>query len=167
MVDVHSGIKYTYACDHSDIFVFKQKTAYDMRISDWSSDVCSSDLRDLLDVGQGFALKFLGARQRPLAIAGDRVDLAVVCEVTEWMAQAPLRRGVGREALLKHALRRLKMRVVEVRREARPIYRHHQDLVDPNTARKVRDEPLGVDTRDDHIMVPARALKQATAKRNT
>src|SRR3546814_4061573 len=24
--------------------VFKQKTAYDMRISDWSSDVCSSDL---------------------------------------------------------------------------------------------------------------------------
>src|SRR3546814_5815838 len=28
------------------IFFFKQKTAYEMRISDWSSDVCSSDLRD-------------------------------------------------------------------------------------------------------------------------
>src|SRR3546814_3868190 len=27
-------------------FVFKQKTAYEMRISDWSSDVCSSDLID-------------------------------------------------------------------------------------------------------------------------
>src|SRR3546814_15655744 len=27
--------------------VFKQKTAYEMRISDWSSDVCSSDLRHL------------------------------------------------------------------------------------------------------------------------
>src|SRR3546814_4532982 len=26
------------------IFCFKQKTAYEMRISDWSSDVCSSDL---------------------------------------------------------------------------------------------------------------------------
>src|SRR3546814_1335457 len=26
-------------------FVFKQKTAYEVRISDWSSDVCSSDLR--------------------------------------------------------------------------------------------------------------------------
>src|SRR3546814_1611736 len=25
-------------------FLFKQKTAYEMRISDWSSDVCSSDL---------------------------------------------------------------------------------------------------------------------------
>src|SRR3546814_5861220 len=29
-----------YGC----IFFFKQKTAYEMRISDWSSDVCSSDL---------------------------------------------------------------------------------------------------------------------------
>src|SRR3546814_10580687 len=29
-----------YVC----IFFFKQKTAYEMRISDWSSDVCSSDL---------------------------------------------------------------------------------------------------------------------------
>src|SRR3546814_18460624 len=27
-------------------FLFKQKTAYEMRISDWSSDVCSSDLGD-------------------------------------------------------------------------------------------------------------------------
>src|SRR3546814_5458086 len=30
-----------YVC----FFFFKQKTAYEMRISDWSSDVCSSDLR--------------------------------------------------------------------------------------------------------------------------
>src|SRR3546814_7292668 len=30
-------------------FFFKQKTAYEVRISDWSSDVCSSDL----DVGHG------------------------------------------------------------------------------------------------------------------
>src|SRR3546814_7373758 len=28
-------------------FFFKQKTAYEMRISDWSSDVCSSDLNNL------------------------------------------------------------------------------------------------------------------------
>src|SRR3546814_6480544 len=37
-------------------FFFKQKTAYEMRISDWSSDVCSSDLRTrcnhIDDVGQ-------------------------------------------------------------------------------------------------------------------
>src|SRR3546814_7810063 len=30
-----------------NIFLFKQKTAYERRISDWSSDVCSSDLPDL------------------------------------------------------------------------------------------------------------------------
>src|SRR3546814_1018524 len=28
------------------VFFFKQKTAYEMRISDWSSDVCSSDLEE-------------------------------------------------------------------------------------------------------------------------
>src|SRR3546814_2950831 len=28
-------------------FFFKQKTAYEVRISDWSSDVCSSDLADV------------------------------------------------------------------------------------------------------------------------
>src|SRR3546814_1917873 len=33
---------YTRCC--FDFFFFKQKTAYEMRISDWSSDVCSSDL---------------------------------------------------------------------------------------------------------------------------
>src|SRR3546814_1647412 len=31
-------------------FFFKQKTAYEMRISDWSSDVCSSDLARWIDV---------------------------------------------------------------------------------------------------------------------
>src|SRR3546814_6075165 len=31
------------------VFLFKQKTAYEMRISDWSSDVCSSDLADTLN----------------------------------------------------------------------------------------------------------------------
>src|SRR3546814_20945225 len=31
-----------------DFFFFKQKTAYEMRISDWSSDVCSSDLSGVI-----------------------------------------------------------------------------------------------------------------------
>src|SRR3546814_2867945 len=34
-------------------FFFKQKTAYELRISDWSSDVCSSDL-GALDVLEGY-----------------------------------------------------------------------------------------------------------------
>src|SRR3546814_13456547 len=33
-------------------FFFKQKTAYDMRISDWSSDVCSSDLLQAQHLGK-------------------------------------------------------------------------------------------------------------------
>src|SRR3546814_17047823 len=33
-------------------FFFKQKTAYEMRISDWSSDVCSSDLGEPLTLGE-------------------------------------------------------------------------------------------------------------------
>src|SRR3546814_1863525 len=33
-----------YCVNDFDVFFFKQKTAYEMRISDWSSDVCSSDL---------------------------------------------------------------------------------------------------------------------------
>src|SRR3546814_5630136 len=37
-IDMYSVSFYKY------FFFFKQKTAYEMRISDWSSDVCSSDL---------------------------------------------------------------------------------------------------------------------------
>src|SRR3546814_10682724 len=32
------------------LFFFKQKTAYELRIRDWSSDVCSSDLFDLVGI---------------------------------------------------------------------------------------------------------------------
>src|SRR3546814_7872635 len=54
-------------------FFFKQKTAYEMRISDWSSDVCSSDLQ--LDVGPQ-----AGPAVAPvlLAVADADVDLGVV-----------------------------------------------------------------------------------------
>src|SRR3546814_7261943 len=38
------GIYFVHLCFSLFFFVFKQKTAYEMRISDWSSDVCSSDL---------------------------------------------------------------------------------------------------------------------------
>src|SRR3546814_6796312 len=38
-----------------DVFFFKQKTAYEMRISDWSSDVCSSDLFEGDEVPEALA----------------------------------------------------------------------------------------------------------------
>src|SRR3546814_10827164 len=48
-------------------FLYKQKAAYEMRISDWSSDVCSSDLIDARRVECGDH-RFLGhvAKQRDL-----------------------------------------------------------------------------------------------------
>src|SRR3546814_2774637 len=56
-------------------FFFKQKTAYEMRISDWSSDVCSSDLHRL-------------AQRRDAAMAHGAVHLAFEAEATA--AAAPL-----------------------------------------------------------------------------
>src|SRR3546814_2575839 len=55
----------------SFFFFFKQKTAYEMRISDWSSDVCSSDLLDRCFAFESFIenivsslLRFLNDRGR-------------------------------------------------------------------------------------------------------
>src|SRR3546814_6073763 len=56
-------------------FFFKQKTAYEMRISDWSSDVCSSDLNRL-----DFALAELGRIERTLF-------------TLDWLEQPELRRA--------------------------------------------------------------------------
>src|SRR3546814_7929539 len=50
-------------------FFFKQKTAYDMRISDWSSDVCSSDLRRLFEPNQP-NVERLGSAGSPLHRVG-------------------------------------------------------------------------------------------------
>src|SRR3546814_5102357 len=43
-----------------NVFFFKQKPEYELRISDWSSDVCSSDLLVLADTG---ALETLSSRE--------------------------------------------------------------------------------------------------------
>src|SRR3546814_9966832 len=48
-------------------FFFKQKTAYEMRISDWSSDVCSSDLSILFPNQRWIA--WLMRRRRALGVA--------------------------------------------------------------------------------------------------
>src|SRR3546814_6161121 len=47
---------------------FKQKTAYDMRISDWSSDVCSSDLAGLAPMTPEQA-RGAGARSMVIGVA--------------------------------------------------------------------------------------------------
>src|SRR3546814_3846925 len=44
LIDVFRDMFLLYSASCFVFFFFKQKTAYEMRISDWSSDVCSSDL---------------------------------------------------------------------------------------------------------------------------
>src|SRR3546814_4448022 len=90
-------------------FFFKQKTAYEMRISDWSSDVCSSDLHavaleaerlhrlehaaafvDVLDgelVGAQFvgALVGIGTGQRNDEGIVDRRALGARREIADWL----------------------------------------------------------------------------------
>src|SRR3546814_5469067 len=50
-------------------FFFKQKTAYEMRISDWSSDVCSSDLVQM-GGGRAAAGQHEGRQRRQPGIEG-------------------------------------------------------------------------------------------------
>src|SRR3546814_13936479 len=75
-------------------FFFKQKTAYEMRISDWSSDVCSSDLNivagSLDDYGTEDGI-LLGARlARQFGVtAGDRITLLSPSGTTTVMGTVP------------------------------------------------------------------------------
>src|SRR3546814_1355651 len=59
------------------IFFFKQKTAYEMRISDWSSDVCSSDLKPEEIIGK------LREAEIVLARGGTTADACRRIAVTE------------------------------------------------------------------------------------
>src|SRR3546814_8675365 len=69
------------------IFVcfFKQKTAYDMRISDWSSDVCASDLAVYQDAG----LAVLDLDYIEIRVAADRLlDGGLGILFGEWLIAA-------------------------------------------------------------------------------
>src|SRR3546814_9311850 len=58
------------------MFFFKQKTAYEMRISDWSSDVCSSDLHDI-DAHQ-HGIGRVADEGEPAVRQHDRVELVAM-----------------------------------------------------------------------------------------
>src|SRR3546814_10400462 len=60
------------------VFIFKQKTAYEMRISAWSSDVCSSDLAPLRVGAHGLAtVRHRHARDPGLSGIAHAVAVAV------------------------------------------------------------------------------------------
>src|SRR3546814_14985312 len=56
------------------VFFYKQKTAYEMRISDWSSDVCSSDLQMRIIADEGAAA---GRPETLDRVYGDRADVTL------------------------------------------------------------------------------------------
>src|SRR3546814_10522815 len=83
-------------------FFCKQKTAYEVRISDWSSDVCSSDLAVLAEIGVDEATPRMEAwnkldlldtadREERLGEAAKRDDVVAISALT----------GEGVEALLE------------------------------------------------------------------
>src|SRR3546814_14131122 len=61
-------------------FFFKQKTAYEMRISDWSSDVCSSDLAECRAFA-GFAFEADFATHQLGELARDRQTEAAAADL--------------------------------------------------------------------------------------
>src|SRR3546814_3987968 len=87
-------------------FFFKQKTAYEMRISDWSSDVCSSDLGALLG----------GLLEDP-----DQVLVRVLVELMAPVPSQALRAEVG----AVEGGRRVVRQTVELRAGDRPVARAH------------------------------------------
>src|SRR3546814_8963118 len=69
-------------------FFFKQKTAYEMRISDWSSDVCSSDLKSRSSRGRSNSLwpEATAAATRHLPLRGGKSG-------RHWLHRPLLREG--------------------------------------------------------------------------
>src|SRR3546814_4613045 len=86
-----------YWCCYFVIFFFKQKTAYEMRISDWSSDVCSSDLwHQRRDAAGGFAVELAGVGVHGVAFAGGGPDIKtqLACPVPGEIGRASCRERV-------------------------------------------------------------------------
>src|SRR3546814_9768648 len=79
----------------SYLFFFKQKTAYEMRISDWSSDVCSSDLIAIP------ALLACSATHQSLVRAGLRTNTGLVMDTgsAREVHHFALLAGYGAEAI--------------------------------------------------------------------
>src|SRR3546814_2615013 len=63
------------------VFFFKQKTAYEMRISDWSSDVCSSDLDAVQKLAPAREQRRILEREARVEAARVLIDFAVARRV--------------------------------------------------------------------------------------
>src|SRR3546814_6388105 len=80
-------------------FFFKQKTAYEMRISDWSSDVCSSDLKLYGPTGVGVLWSDKLDTLPPWQGGGSMIDRVTFAKTT--YAPAPTRFEAGTPAIIE------------------------------------------------------------------
>src|SRR3546814_14349094 len=86
-------------------FFFNQKTAYEMRISDWSSDVCSSDLREAIaamidEIAIGRALDMAETREAAVErVAEPLDDIAGEREEQPFGRKRSEERRVGKECV--------------------------------------------------------------------
>src|SRR3546814_1014386 len=83
-------------------FFFKQKTAYEMRISDWSSDVCSSDLSIpyVLWLDRRLVEPRDGAYALGAWLIGAGHDLpAIQTHLRQWAVKRSEERRVGKECV--------------------------------------------------------------------
>src|SRR3546814_8095978 len=101
-------------------FFFKQKTAYEMRISDWSSDVCSSDLRSFTDE-YGILHHHGSRRERDNSGPTGRArGAAGQHRPAPWRGAVTAPADTGSEALQRalHALQRMQERLESVQQAA-------------------------------------------------
>src|SRR3546814_1057785 len=123
----------------SFFFFFKQKTAYEMRISDWSSDVCSSDLQ------QGDRI-----RRKPIADPGQQglqIEVSLrTDEAFQLLARRPIDTAVAapQENMLEHGIDRLPARtkIVGNPPRQRPAIRLRH-TAEPEMPQNLRAMPAG------------------------
>src|SRR3546814_18473978 len=108
-------------CSRFLFFFFKHKTAYELRISDWSSDVCSSDL-DRLELLAGYLIAYLNLDEVIRIIREEdepKAELIRAFELSDRQA----------EAILNMRLRSLrKLEEMEIRREEKELKAERKEL---------------------------------------
>src|SRR3546814_11240111 len=113
------------------IFLFKPETAYELRISDWSSDVCSSDLQhlillhhaadsgDLRDTRHGLQL----VAQKPVLNPAELRQVVAACPVDQRVFIYPADAGRVRPARAAGARRYATPHLIETFEHARSVQR--------------------------------------------
>src|SRR3546814_11168728 len=141
-------------CVLVSVFFVKQKTAYEMRISDWSSDVCSSDLSAA--AARGAASGGPGAPERP----GEGLGRGKPSwQETRASASRGSMAGLGARACRRHR-RRLDRVVVRWNRAAVP-----SDHVNPIYFNRVKDRKSVVSGKSVSVRVDlgcSRIIKKKT-----